>query len=133
MTPATVVVVTEAGTRILKGVDPLDWEGNPEAVINPDLSGVAGFPPHLWRIHQGQLAVVLGEEQAARHARVMELSREKSPLSALASSIQKKELISIKELSEENDALKKQLQRVAMITNFIIGVVTIILIYLGTR
>lgn len=87
----TVVVITQAGARIIKGVHTKSWEGCENAVINPDLSGIAGYPPHLWRIHQGQLAVVPAEEQEKRQEQVDSNPHHMAVLDSMAAQISEKE------------------------------------------
>jgi hypothetical protein len=49
-----VVVFTENNARILHNPEDLSaYESMPNAVINPDLTGVIKVPPHLWQLKDG--------------------------------------------------------------------------------
>lgn len=52
----TIVVFGEHGARIKRVVDTTPYQGNANALIDPDLSTVRGVPPHEWAIRDGKLA-----------------------------------------------------------------------------
>lgn len=45
-----IVVFGDNGARIVKGINVEDWKNIPGVLINPDLSKLAGVPPHRWRL-----------------------------------------------------------------------------------
>lgn len=45
-----IVVFSEKGARIMKGINPKDWEGVPNVLVNPDLTKVKGIPMRLWKM-----------------------------------------------------------------------------------
>lgn len=65
----TVVVFTRSNARIY--VNPGSKEiaellTNGQAVLNPDLSLVGGFPPHFWKVEYGRIVPMKAEEQEKR-------------------------------------------------------------------
>ena len=50
------VVFTEDGARIYNGVNPEDYIGVKNVLINPKIP--KGVPPHLWRLVDGEICVV---------------------------------------------------------------------------
>ncbi len=52
----TVVVFTNNNARLLLNPENLSaYEAMPNAVINPDLSGVLRLPPHFWKLKDGKV------------------------------------------------------------------------------
>jgi hypothetical protein len=45
-----IVVFSDRGARIIKGVNAADWQGVAGVAVNPDLGAVKGIPPHHWRL-----------------------------------------------------------------------------------
>lgn len=61
-----VVQFTENNARILVVQDTLSYEGLANTVINPDLSDVAGVPPHLWKLEGGKILPMTEAERLIR-------------------------------------------------------------------
>ncbi len=52
----TVVVFTNNNARLLLNPENLSaYEAMPNAVINPDLTGVLKLPPHFWQLKDGKV------------------------------------------------------------------------------
>lgn len=58
------VVVFGEKTEYLKSVNTPDYESNPNAVVNPDLSAVAGVNRKYWKLSKGAVAEMTTEEKA---------------------------------------------------------------------
>lgn len=39
------------------------WKAQPNALINPDVSGVSGIPVHLWQAHENKIVPVTEQEE----------------------------------------------------------------------
>jgi hypothetical protein len=50
-----IVIFSDRGARKVKGINPDDWQGVPNVLVNPDLSKVSGVPPHLWALVDGKV------------------------------------------------------------------------------
>ena len=57
------VIFTSNNARILINGDPAEYPG---ALLNPDLSAVKGIAPHFWKLEDGKIVPMSGEEQSAR-------------------------------------------------------------------
>lgn len=51
----TIVVFGKDGARVHKGIKPSDWQGVPNVLVNPDLSQLAGIPPHRWQLKGSEI------------------------------------------------------------------------------
>lgn len=61
-----VVQFTENNARILVVQDATPYEGLANTAINPDLTGVAGVPPHLWKLENGRVMPMTEAERLLR-------------------------------------------------------------------
>jgi hypothetical protein len=59
-----VVLFHENGARIITTDDVSHFQGMKNCVINPDLSEVAGIPPHCWRLQDTRVVGAAENEQA---------------------------------------------------------------------
>lgn len=64
-----IAVFTANNCRLVKD-DPAKWERATHAVVEPDLSAVAGVPPHYWARKDGKIVPMSDEEKAARDAHI---------------------------------------------------------------
>lgn len=61
------VVFTENNCRILTNPENEDeLQKNPLAIKNPNLSRVDGIPPHLWKLQDGEIHLMIGAEAEHR-------------------------------------------------------------------
>jgi hypothetical protein len=62
-----VVIFTKNNARVLTNPKNLDhYVGHPAALINPDLSLVAGEPPHFWKLDNGKIVPMTRPEKLER-------------------------------------------------------------------
>jgi len=50
-----IVVFSDKGARIVKGINPEHWKNIPNVAVNPNLSKVKGIPPHHWKLQENQV------------------------------------------------------------------------------
>lgn len=62
----TVVLFLANTARIIKTTDVGPYKGIPGVLIDPDLSLVAGHPPHYWKNEQGKVIPISNEEKIKR-------------------------------------------------------------------
>lgn len=58
-----VVIFSNGIPRILTGINPSDYLGVSNVVINPDLSKLIGIPPHHWKLSDGQIVEMSDAEK----------------------------------------------------------------------
>lgn len=59
-----VVTFSVAGARILKGIDPKEWEGKPGALVNP--TRPLGVPPHRWVLNDDRTIGTIDQDEYDR-------------------------------------------------------------------
>jgi len=67
------------GARIIKTLDPEQYLNRSDCIVDPDLSGVKGIPPHLWKKCGGKVVPVknfnvmkMAESVPAMHERIQQ-------------------------------------------------------------
>ena len=62
MSKTTVVVFTKEGARILVNPEKALYEKEASYVVNPDLSALAGIPPHRWALEGDRIVAAHPEK-----------------------------------------------------------------------
>lgn len=62
-----IVLFMKDAARVIVTDDPRPYLGVPNVAIDPDLKGVAGHPPHYWRLDdEGKIVPITNEEKIRR-------------------------------------------------------------------
>lgn len=67
-----IVVFGKDNARIIKGINPSDWQNVPGVAVNPDLSELKGIPPNHWKLVDSKIVSKPEEEKEISSPTIIE-------------------------------------------------------------